>query len=487
MLASAISSRGLFARLCVLAALLLPIAGGCRSGSAPTANPGADARTSTPPSAAPITATPTPKKGRDDGSAYAGTEARATATPEERAAARRFETPRCRKKDCCVTELWPVGRDRKSRQLAVVVLETNKACLLPQEPAKASSAEAGDDSDDRHACGEYWLIDVGAQKRPAIAQLARQCAGDKWEIGADVNAKDMTFSYGGKSVYASTQTSEWTTIGLDPVRLVQVNRTSSGRQDRSETWDSDDFSGELELGVFYCPGKSPTAADASSADSNVPDVEIAALRIPHPSLPETFVADGWKTTGLGRCAARVGGDRGFIVHGAKGTAADASMRIVFSSQGNVFVEVTDDRFVTGAKTWVKDDHIEIWAAAPPESGCIDPSAKSPAVQWGIRVTDGQVFAGAGPPATTPRVEVARVNDKTIRLRIAFEANSLPGPRFTIVYSDSDDGTHQKRLIGTSQVVFGKWWTLGEAPEDEGASCTIVRGALEPRNPGLPGL
>ena len=380
-----------------------------------------------------------------------------------------------------------MGRDRRGRQLAVVALETNRGCLLPQATAKAGSAATGDDSDDQHACGEYWLIDVGAQKRPAVAELARQCDSDKWQTAADVNAKDMTFTYGGRSVYDSTQTSESTTIGLDPVRLVQTDRTSSRLVDRHETWSSDDFSGELELGVSYCPGKSPTDAGATPADSDVPDVEIAAVRIPRPSLPDTFVADGWKTTGLGRCAARVGGDRGFIVHGAKGTAADASMRIVFSSQGDVFVEVTDDRFVTGAKSWVKDDHLEIWAATPPDSACIDPSAKSAAVQWGIRVTDGQVFPGAGPPVTTPKVDVARVNDRTVRLRIAFAPSAVPGPRFTVVYSDSDDGTHQERLIATSQLVFGKWWTLGEAPDNDGPSCTIVGGALEPKKPSLPGL
>ena len=40
----------------------------------------------------------------------------------------------------------------------------------------------------------------------------------------------MTFSYGGQSVYASTQNTEETTIGLDPVRLVQVKRTSTTGQ-----------------------------------------------------------------------------------------------------------------------------------------------------------------------------------------------------------------------------------------------------------------
>ncbi len=472
-------------------ALLVAGAGACRAGSAPGVSEtqtGGRADAATTPARAPVGAKPDAGRAGAAGGGE-GAQAGATATPEQRAAAKRLEGQRCRKKDCCVTEIWPVGRDRRGRQLAVVALETVKACILPQQPRKAGARASQDDEsrDDEHSCGEYWLIDVGAQKRPAIAELARQCAHDKWETGAAVDAKDMTFSYGGESVYASTQTSEWTTIGLDPVRLVQVNRTSTRQEDRSETWNSDDFSGELELGLFYCPDKAPADAGAKPADSNVPDVEIAAIRIPRPSLPDTFVADGWKATGLGRCAARVGGDRGFTVHGAKGTAADASMRIVFSSQGDLFVEVTDDRFVSGGKSWVKDDHLEIWAATPPDKGCIDPSEKSPALQWGIRVADGQVFLGFGPPTAMPKVEIARANDKTIRLRVTFDANSLPGPRFTLVYSDSDDGIHQKRLIATSQLVFGKWWTLGEAPDNEGPSCTIARGVLEPKHPGLPGL
>jgi hypothetical protein len=80
-----------------------------------------------------------------------------------------------------------------------------------------------------------------------------------------------------------------------------------------------------------------------------------------------------------------------------------------------------------------------------------------------------------------------VNDKTVRLRITIDPATLAGLRLTLVYSDSDDGAHQERLIATSQLVYGKWWTLGEAPDNEGPTCAVVRGALEPKNPGLPGL
>ena len=101
------------------------------------------------------------------------------------------------------------------------------------------------------------------------------------------------------------------------------------------------------------------------------------------------------------------------------------------------------------------------------------------------MTDGQVFAGFGAPTAMPQVEVARAG-KAIRLRVTFEADTLPRPWFTAVYSDSDDGVHQKRLIATSALVFGQWWTFGEAPDgEEGKACTVARGVLEPRAPALP--
>jgi hypothetical protein len=85
----------------------------------------------------------------------------------------------------------------------------------------------------------------------------------------------------------------------------------------------------------------------------------------------------------------------------------------------------------------------------------------------------------------PRVEVARAG-QAIRLRVTFDADTLPGPWFTAVYSDSDDGMRQKRLIATSALVFGQWWTFGVVPDHEGGkSCAVARGVLEPRAPALP--
>ena len=411
-------------------------------------------------------------------------------TPEALAAAKKLETAHCRREDCCASQIWPLGRDRRGRQLAVVALGTHSECLLPQPPRKTRSRSAApedeEQADDKHACAAYWLVDVAAPKRPWIRRLVRQCEEDMRDVDADVDARTMTFSFGDHSMYTANQSSDNTVIGLDPLRLVETSHTSARDDEHTTTWNWDDFAGTVENGRNYCEGKRPRDAGARDRESDQADVETQAVLIPEVSLPPAFLAGGWKTTGLGRCAARVGGDRGFTVHGGKGTAADSSMRVVFASAGELFIEVNDDRFVTGGKSWVKDDHVELWAAAP-DSRCVDPGEKPSARQWGIRVTDGQVFAGFGAPTVMPRVEVARAGS-AIRLRVTFDADTLPRPWFTAVYSDSDDGVRQKRLIATSALVFGQWWTLGEVPDgEEGKSCTVARGVLEPRAPALPDL
>jgi hypothetical protein len=57
----------------------------------------------------------------------------------------------------------------------------------------------------------------------------------------------------------------------------------------------------------------------------------------------------------------------------------------------------------------------------------------------------------------------------VRLKIRL-ANAIgTADVLTVAYSDSDDGLHAKRVIATSQLVFGEWWTVGaqyEPPSGE---------------------
>ena len=417
-------------------------------------------------------------------------------SPEQRAAAQRFEAKYCRKHDCCATSVWPFGPDRRGRHLAVIGFESDEPCLLPQKPRKASKhrdepeEEEGDESENqRHACRQHWLIDVDGAKPPIHVSLAKRCDDDKWEGGAGVDLETRTFSHGGHSLFNNTQTEENTVIGLDPLRLIE---TSTGIQSLQELhdvkWNWDEMAGTIDEGHNYCSGKEPPDAGLSN-DRDSPEIDTLSVVIPSASLPAEFVGGGWRSTGLGRCAALIDGTRGFVLRGAPGTAADSTMRVLFAStHDTLFVEVTDDHFVGQAKSWVKADHLELWSAPNPPA-CVDVAAKSPALQWGIRIRDGAVFPGFGAPESTPAVEIARVakDAGTVRLKITFATATLTDQAFTAVYSDSDDGIHQKRLIATSSLEYGKWWTLGVPPDDEHVlTCRVERGVLVPRRPPFPG-
>ncbi len=68
---------------------------------------------------------------------------------------------------------------------------------------------------------------------------------------------------------------------------------------------------------------------------------------------------------------------------------------------------------------------------------------------------------------------------------ALATKSHSRPIKPVATSDSDDGRHQKRLLATSDLAYGKWWTFGEVPpEQDGASCVVSKGVLEPRHQPL---
>ena len=458
----------------VLVVLAISTAGSCKSSHpvAPDARSSKDASTRAAPRAP------------HDARAAATDDNPSEHSAEDLAVAKRVDAALCNKGGCCVTGVWRLGPDRRGHPLAVVALESNEGCLLPSKPSPASDEDDHDDDSDRHGCGEYRLVDLAAKKPRGGVKLLKQCDGDHSEVRAGVDAKERTFNFGGHSVYTNDQWDEETVLGLDPLRIVAFSRGSNGRgQLHDEKWNWDKFGGDVELGVDYCPNKAPWADGGTRPDSDVPDFVVHALRIPRVTLPATFLADGWRTTALGACAAQVDGENGFTIHGDKGAAADTSMRVLFSTGDDLFIEIRDDRFVSGGKSWVVDDHLEVWTTNG-DSQCVDPKGKSPAWQWGIRVLDGAVFPGFGDPGTAPHAEAHRAGN-VARLKLSLRGTLAAGTPFTIVYSDSDDGRRQKRLIATSALSYGKWWTFGEAPAaQEGASCIPVRGALSPRRPAF---
>jgi hypothetical protein len=125
------------------------------------------------------------------------------------------------------------------------------------------------------------------------------------------------------------------------------------------------------------------------------------------------------------------------------------------------------------QSWLYGDHFEVWLGpGDGDSHCEDGSLEP--TQWAV-LPSGEVIKAHGPATQAPRVEVrqgakgsAQAKWMTAILRFAERPE-----RITVVYSDSDDGRSQKRLIATSPLVFGKNETLGEAADvnESAARCS----------------
>jgi hypothetical protein len=174
------------------------------------------------------------------------------------------------------------------------------------------------------------------------------------------------------------------------------------------------------------------------------------------------------------------GEGGYLLHGPPGASSDARLRVTAPARDTLLVDVFDDHYVAEAPSWIHADHLELWGTARASSymdECLIRKPPSPdaaadgqpvgrAWQWGVML-DGSVKPGAGHPPVAPTVEVATVEagpwGKGVRFRVRLPAHL---EAVSVVYSDSDDGLTQKRLIGTSRVRFGDAASLGRIEKDE---------------------
>jgi hypothetical protein len=472
---------------------------------------------------------------------------------DDAALAKAIDKRICRKRGCCVTGIEDAGTDRKGRSLVVATIDAGFGgvanCLVPpvvepapfgsgaldKEPcpikppaqtaaAEDSSGEADGEGDDestgedrdpeREDCRpyEHHLI-VHSKGKIRARQLLSEACNDGYgasgvgedEVSVDREAKTFTHSRAGGSAWRWDKS---ITVGLDPLRVVSESGSTFWTMDEDATsesgsWDWDDFKGESTWSAPDCAERYKQAQAAKKRDPNLGNDELgaslsrAAIVIPRVQLPAAFVEAGWRTIGLGGCAAFVDGNKdGYAVFGGEGRASDATMRVVVSKEGVLFVELTDDRWTRGGKSWVKEDHIELWMTPPGLAshqtecgdGPPDPAARDASLQWGIRISDGRVFPAFGSPEPLAGVEVVR-SGAAARAKIPVgdwlkrdsDASSL-----TVVYSDSDDGLRQKRLIATSRVERGKSDSLGGlrdiAPGDatcvaKGKALRVVRAPL----------
>jgi hypothetical protein len=432
----------------------------------------------------------------------------AAASDEDAAtAAVRLNAAICRRPRCCVTRVMPagIGADGTRYTVVRVDLRPSRRCGPPQtgeqedvvDPAAIKANEDG--QDDEKTCERYrWdlVAEQGGKLRwRQPLEIDDWCTGSFGmgggldEMSADAAAGMIRYFRQGGSAWRGDET---VTLGVDPLRVVEMSHRSWWSMDECDQrveWSWDTFSGRQSSSIAFCRiGPGPDAGfpdearDAATGNRDKPIASSDEVIIPQVTLPAAFVKDSWATTALGACAAFIDGkDRGFTIHGpARGDSADSDMRVVMSSDRVLFVEVTDDRWVPSAKSWVKADHLELWAyigEMNPVGGCFQPAPEVKALQWGIGL-GGQVYKGHGAPAANPTVRVART-ERGARFRIVMPD---PGKGLTVVYSDSDDGVRQKRLIATSYLAFGRPWTVGRVTSiaRKRATCVVDGAQLRPK-------
>lgn len=317
---------------------------------------------------------------------------------------------------------------------------------------------------------ERWLVRAG---KPPQKRLALSLCNDGYGsagMGEDaVTVKDNRLvhdQYGGSAW-------RWQVVRefqLSPPRLLQESHTSfhtTTSQFADEwKWSWERFSGERVRTLSDCNEEGlPDLREEARSQS------VKSALIPQWPLPAEFRSDGWKTTGLGACAALAP----FVTAGRPGSAEDTSLRVLASGPTELWLEVTDDAFTPG-------DHLELWLTDElrrTNEGCLGPAGKQ-ATQWLIALPGGKVSGGHRSTIGLPRVEVAHFG-AVARVKLSYPPGDWSG--VTVLYADSDDGLRPERVIATSQFRFAQSATLGllhpVAPAQ--ATCEVIDGVLTPRD------
>ena len=193
-------------------------------------------------------------------------------------------------------------------------------------------------------------------------------------------------------------------------------------------------------------------------------------------------------TGLGSCAMKLdaSGKNGFITWGRPDPRDPVDVRLLWTGGHHLLVQVIDPgRSTKPATSWINADHLEIWMWKRGE----DAPDGTP-WQFGIPIDDGPVQVGYGKPKQLPVVRrwTAALPDGRNATLLAVELPPWPvdyASGVAIVYSQSQDGRAQKRLVATSRIKRGDSMSLGDqgtgmigAVAGNYVTCSPVKGLLE---------
>jgi hypothetical protein len=353
---------------------------------------------------------------------------------------------------CALAASWEAGVDPDGLSLHVLKIGLPEGSAGPSGVAQPCAPE------------EVWLV---RGDMPPV-QLLHLCndgygASGVGEDAVSVGPNSLTHSRYGGSAWRWSETRVWQ---LAPLELVRTEQQSfhAAAPDRTSTTTHDRRVG-LRRTVWSTPG----CGEPERVFDTVPDSGGAAVP---------------PTVALHTCAAQAdsAGERGFVVHGRPGDAADARLWATLSGGRTLTVEIVDDLLVTRpqpGQSWLATDHVELWLDREPADRSMQwECGPTTPTQWAISL-DGSVRL-ARPGAVEGAVQARLVSPGPAgrtRLELALPEGVSA---LTVVYSDTDDGTGQERLIATSRLRHGDGTTLGatgplvdQACRDIGGRWTVV--------------
>lgn len=336
---------------------------------------------------------------------------------------------------------------------------------------------------------EIYLSSVTGKDRTYVTDLQPLMALCNDGYGASGVGEDVFEVSDNQLVHAQYGGSAWrwdttTKVQLSPLKVTNRSTCSfhnlSPGFDATE-WNLKDFILRGHRKRFACgpDGFADTDEDAElGCTLDVAHTTFDAIPIVEIALPEKDAA----SVVVGDCGARAdaSGKAGYITHGKPGEAKDATLSAIFTDETTLVVTVVDDIFYESGGSWVTSDHLELWTGPSGDNNCEDALAQP--TQWAVMPMDGMLIKAHGPDAKSPpRVEAhLNVVEPKAPTPMTFVIRFAEKPqRLTVVYSDSDDGRTQERLIATSAVAFGKNETLGESTivPKEAAQCQLKDGVI----------
>jgi hypothetical protein len=398
------------------------------------------------------------------------------------------------------TETVPTGEPTRAQIVAAVcgarkpceVLELKKAggellvVSLTTDPDRARDAAP---SLDPCVPYEHWLLRTRGASIVERREILRLCNDG---YGASGVGEDTIIVEPNLFTHRQSGGSAWRwengrALELSPPRMKTTGwrsgSTIGATSDRG-TFDWSEFRGRVYWFKPACPGAGGPPLGDDDVSAGEPEKNPRAFvydAIPVVTLPSSF---DFKSASLGSCAPVIDGvgSRGFVMHGPPGDAKDASLRVVAAAADKsivLYVEIVDDTIVGPSAKWLFDDHLELWLKdedPDPSESCVPGGAGGGAGnlrQWAVRVVDGALLPGAH-----AKVDPITVEKHENRFKITIASASIEA--LTVVYSDSDDGKTQERLVATSKLKFDVGATLGRLwpIAKEEAVCEVANGKLD---------